>query len=271
MLRNRACQSGVAPQRKGGRYDRAVVVGAIVIIVAASWAYLLYDDWAMRHMDIVDMAMPSRGPWGPVDIALIFAMWAIMMVAMMLPSVVPTLLVYHRLVIARRTGVNAAVPTGFFAAGYLFGWFAFSAAATLAQWGLHSAALISPQMVVSAPAVGGTLLLIAGAYQWTRFKYACLEHCRSPLQFLQTHWRAGAAGAFRMGARHGVYCIGCCWLLMTILFVVGVMNLFWIATLTLFVIAEKALPNAEWLARTSGLALIAWGGWLLSIAMMPAS
>ena len=270
MLRNRACQSGVAPQRKAARYDRAAVVGAIALIVAASWTYLLYDDWAMRHMDIVDMAMPSRGPWGPADMALIFAMWANMMIAMMLPSVVPTLLVHHRLVIARRTGANAFVSTGLFAAGYLFAWFMFSAAATVAQWCLHSAALISPQMVVNAPVVGGMLLVLAGVYQWTRFKYACLEHCRSPLQFLQIHWRAGAVGAFRMGARHGVYCIGCCWLLMTILFVVGVMNLFWVVALTLLVIAEKALPTGEWLARASGLALIAWGGWLLSITMMPA-
>jgi predicted metal-binding membrane protein len=214
------------------------------------------------------MAMPSRGAWGSVDLAMIFTMWAIMMVAMMLPSATPMLLVHHRLLIARRAVVNPAALTGLFASGYLSVWFAFSVVATLAQWGLHTAALISPSMVVTAPAIGGVLLVAAGIYQWTPFKYACLAHCRSPLQFLQIHWHGGASGSFRMGVRHGVYCIGCCWLLMTILFVVGVMNLVWVVAITLLVLAEKALPKADWLTRTSGLALVVWGGWLLSTTML---
>ena len=248
------------------RRDPWALAGGLFALFAASWAWLIYQHWAMQHMDIVEMAMPSTGPWSAEDLVLIFVMWAIMMVAMMLPSALPMLLVYRRVVASRGANAPLGILTGVFAAGYLFAWTVFSAIATLAQWVLHAAALISPMLVVSAPSLGGTLLVAAGIYQWTPLKHACLARCRSPLMFLTTHWRDGPSGAFVIGICHGFYCTGCCWLLMAILFVVGVMNIAWIVVLATLVLAEKVLPKGEWIARASGIALIVWGGYLLATA-----
>jgi predicted metal-binding membrane protein len=252
------------------RRDLWALAGGLSALFAASWAWLIYQHWAMQHMDIVEMAMPSTGPWSAEDLMLIFVMWAIMMVAMMLPSALPMLLVYCRVVASRGANAPPGIRTGVFAAGYLFAWTVFSASATLAQWVLHAAALISPMQMVSAPSLGGTLLIAGGIYQWTPLKHACLARCRSPLMFLTTHWRDGASGAFVIGVRHGFHCTGCCWLLMAVLFVVGVMNIAWIVILATLVLAEKILPKGEWIARASGIALIVWGGYLLaSTAHMP--
>ncbi len=248
------------------RGESWALAGGLAALFAASWAWLIYQRWAMQHMDIVDMAMPSTGPWSADDFVLIFVMWAIMMVAMMLPSALPMLLVYRRVVAMRGANASPEILAGMFATGYLFAWTVFSAIATLAQWLLHAVALISPMMVVSAPAVGGALLVAAGIYQWTPLKHSCLARCRSPLMFLMTHWRDGAFGAFIVGVRHGFYCIGCCWLLMAILFVVGVMNMVWIVVLATLVLAEKFLPKGEWIARMSGIALIVWGAYVLATA-----
>jgi predicted metal-binding membrane protein len=209
--------------------------------------------------------MPSRGHWTAADLAMVFTMWAIMMVAMMLPTAVPMLLTYRRLLIVRGLTASPAATTSVFAAGYLCAWTVFSVLATLAQWQLHNATVLSPDLALTTPAFAGVLLMAAGVYQLTPFKQVCLEHCRSP-HFLLLHWRDGAIGAFRMGVHHGVYCIGCCWLLMAILFVVGVMNVMWVAAITLLVLAEKALPGGPWLARLGGLALLFWGGALLWMA-----
>jgi predicted metal-binding membrane protein len=243
-----------------------ILTGGLFLLFASSWAWLIYQCWAMQHMDIVAMAMPSTGPWSANDLGLIFIMWAVMMIAMMLPSALPMLLVYRRVVAARGAKASPEILTGVFAAGYLFAWIVFSAVATLAQWGLHAAALISPMMTVNAPVTGGTLLVVAGIYQWTLLKHACLARCRSPLMFLTTHWRDGASGAFCIGGRHGFDCTACCWLLMTILFVVGVMNIAWIVVLATLALAEKVLPKGELIARASGIMLMVWGGYLLSTA-----
>ncbi len=248
------------------RRDPWALAGGLSALFSASWAWLIYQHWAMQHMDIVEMAMPSTGPWSADDLVLIFVMWAIMMMAMMLPSALPMLLVYRRVVASRGANAPPGILTGVFAAGYLFAWTAFSAIATLAQWVLHAAALISPMMMVSAPSLGGTLLVAVGIYQWTPLKHACLARCRSPLLFLTTHWRDGAPGAFVVGSRYGFYCTGCCWLLMAILFVVGVMNIAWIAVVATLVLAEKVVPKGELIARASGIALIVWGGYLLATA-----
>jgi predicted metal-binding membrane protein len=245
------------------RLDRWMLLGGVAALLVASWAWLLYQVWAMAHMDIVAMAMPSLGPWSPADLWLVLVMWAVMMVAMMVPSVVPVVLLYQRVVAARDASAPPAVLTGFFLAGYLLVWTLFSSAATLLQWALHSAALISPMMRISAPALGGTVLIFAGVYQWTPLKHACLARCRTPLAFLLNSWRNGRAGALAMGVQHGLYCAACCWLLMAILFVVGVMNLVWIVALAALVLAEKLLPQGERLARASGIALAAWGVWLM--------
>jgi predicted metal-binding membrane protein len=243
-------------EESNSRIDRWCLTGALAALLAASWAYLLYEDWAMRHMDSVAMAMPGAGAWSAADFALVFAMWAIMMVAMMLPSALPMVLIYRRLAAARSS--HPLRLTAIFVAAYLTVWTAFSALATLAQWGLHTLALVTPSAILTSPWLAAALLIAAGAYQWTAAKRACLTGCAAPLQFLQTHWRDGAGGAWRMGMVHGAYCVGCCGLLMALLFVYGVMNLVWIGALAAYVLAEKLLPTVSWLPRATGVVLIGW-------------
>jgi predicted metal-binding membrane protein len=240
------------------RHDHAIVIVGASTIALLGWAYLVYQGWAMQHMDLVVMAMPSIGVWGLMDLLLVFAIWAVMMV----PSATPMLLAFATISRSRSAQGRAFVPLWVFLAGYLVLWTAFSLAATLAQWGLHSLALISPMMVGTSPLLGSLLLIAAGVYQWTPLKEACLRHCRSPVQFLLTCWQDGSAGAFLMGLRHGAYCLGCCWLLMAVLFAVGVMNLAWIAALSVFVLLEKIIPRGFWVAKVAGLFLMGWGGWM---------
>jgi predicted metal-binding membrane protein len=242
---------------------RLLTLGLLALLVLAGWAWLVYEGWAMSHMDAVDMAMPSRGAWTAFDLWLVFAMWAIMMVAMMVPSATPVLLLYQRMVAGREPSAPPVPMTVFFLAGYVLAWTLFSAVATLLQWALHAAALMSPLMEVQSRRVGAAILILAGLYQCTPLKQACLRHCRSPLSFLLNSWRKGKAGALLMGMEHGLYCTGCCWLLMAILFVVGVMNLAWVAAITLFVLVEKLAPQGERVARVSGALLLAWGVWLI--------
>ena len=244
------------------RQDRAIVVLGAAVISMLGWIYLFYQGWAMQHMNIVAMAMPSTGAWGLMDLLVVFAMWAVMMVAMMVPSATPMLLIFATIARSRRAQERAFVSVWVFLTGYLIWWTAFSVAATLAQWGLHSLALISPMMVGTSPVLGSVLLVVAGIYQWMPFKLACLRHCRTPLQFLLTYWQDGTAGAFLIGLRHGAYCLGCCWLLMAVLFAVGVMNLAWIAALSVFVLLEKIIPRGLWVAKVAGLILIGFGGWM---------
>jgi predicted metal-binding membrane protein len=204
----------------------------------------------------------AGGPWDAVQLALTFAMWTVMMVAMMLPSAAPMILFFHRIAADRAAKGQPAVPTAVFAGAYLAVWTAFALAATGAQWGLHEAALLSPLLRVSSPLLGGALLAAAGVFQLTPLKHACLARCRTPLGFLLTEWREGARGAWVMGLRHGAFCTGCCWALMALLFVGGVMNLLWVAALAVVVLAEKVLPRGELLGRLGGGLLIAWGAWV---------
>ena len=164
----------------------------------------------------------------------------------------------------RQNAARPLVPVGIFLAGYLAVWTAFSAVATLAQWGLHKAALLSPAMAATSPYLNGGLLIAAGVFQWTPLKRMCLKGCRSPLSFLMSEWREGKAGAFIMGLRHGSYCVGCCWILMALLFVAGVMNLLWVAVIALFVMAEKTVPRGELLGHITGVALVAAGAALMA-------
>ena len=192
-------------------------------------------------------------------VLLLFVMWAVMMVAMMVPSAAPMVLAFLTVNQRRQTAGRPLVPVGIFLAGYLAVWTAFSAVATLAQWGLHKAALLSPAMAATSPVLNGGLLIAAGVFQWTPLKRACLKGCRSPLSFLMSEWRDGTAGAFVMGLRHGTYCVGCCWILMALLFVAGVMNLLWVAVIALFVMAEKIFAHGELLGRITGVVLAAAG------------
>ena len=186
--------------------------------------------------------------------ALIFLMWAIMMVAMMLPSAAPTILLVAAL--ARGRSMPSA---GLFTLGYVLVWIGFSLVATLLQWGLDKAGMLSETMAASSAVIAGIVLIAAGVYQWTPLKQACLRHCRTPLAFLTHHWRQGAAGAVTNGVRHGLFCLGCCWTLMVLLFVGGLMNLLWIAGLAFLVLIEKTLPWGGRMSRVTGAALVAWG------------
>jgi predicted metal-binding membrane protein len=212
-----------------------------------------------RAMEAGPMAMMGLHPWTPAHFGMMFAMWAIMMAGMMLPSATPTTLVYAAVARkASREGTPVA-PVATFVAGYLFMWTLFSLGATVAQWGLERAALLSPMMVSSSPALGGALLVSAGVYQLTPFKDVCLEHCRSPAHFIAGHWQPGIHGALRMGIEHGAYCLGCCWVLMGLLFFGGVMNLLWIATIALFVLLEKVVPYGAGGGRFAGVGMILTG------------
>jgi predicted metal-binding membrane protein len=240
------------------RRDRLLVVSCLLLVIVLSWGYLISGAGMMHEMG--DMLMPmSMGPWTPAHAALVLAMWAVMMAAMMLPSAAPTILLYATIARRRAERGGPAGAAGAFALGYLCVWAAFSVAATVLQFGLERAALLSPMMQTTSRVLAGVVLIANGVYQWMPLKQACLRHCRSPLDFILTRWRPGAGGALRMGLDHGTVCVGCCWLLMLLLFVGGVMNLAWIAGIALFVLIEKLSPAGHWIGRGAGVLLIAWG------------
>lgn len=236
----------------------AAGLGTVALL---AWVYLVYQASAMGEMS-AGMAMPDSAPWRLHDLIPVFAMWTIMMIGMMLPAASPMLLFYAQRRRLRGGPGRPGLDSIIFLLGYLLVWTAFSLLASLIQWALHNHLLISPTMVGSNPQLGGFLLIAAGLYQWTPGKHACLARCRSPIGFLLTEWRNGPRGALIMGIRHGLFCTGCCWMLMLVLFVVGVMNLTWIALLTAWVLLEKSAGQQFWLARLAGLALIAWGLWM---------
>ncbi len=236
------------------RRDRAVVVSGICAVAALAWAYTVSRTQDMGNMDM-GIAMPTMQSWSFIDFISMFLMWAIMMVAMMVPTAAPMILMFATVNRRRQEQERPYVPTAVFLSGYLLVWTSVSVLATVAQWGLHEAALLSPMMVSTSPMFGGLLLVAAGIFQWTPLKYACLTHCRSPLSFLMTDWQEGHQGALIMGLKHGSYCTGCCWLLMALLFVAGVMNLLWVATMTAFVLVEKAVPRGNRVGRVAGVVL----------------
>lgn len=223
-----------------------------------AWWYL-FDMAGGMSGDMLNMSIPVIAAWNLTDLVLLFIMWTVMMIAMMVPSAAPMILAF--VTVNQRRGSNArpVVPAYVFVLGYVATWSAYAAVATMAQWGLHTAALISPKMVVTSPLLSGGILVAAGIFQWTPLKRACLTECRSPLTFLMSEWREGTRGAFVMGLRHGSYCVGCCWMLMALLFVAGVMNLLWVAAIATFVIAEKLLPSGRLVGGLSGAALTAIG------------
>ena len=203
--------------------------------------------------------MPHMQAWGATEVLLTWVMWAVMLVAMMTPSAAPMILMFATVNRRHRGQQGPVVPTTVFLLGYLLVWGGFSVVATLAQWGLHTAALLSPMMVSTSPMLGGLLLLAAGIFQWTPLKSTCLTQCRSPLGFLLTEWREGTWGALVMGFRHGMYCVGCCWVLMALLFVAGVMNLLWVAAIAALVLVEKVLPRGKLVGRVAGGVLLLAG------------
>jgi predicted metal-binding membrane protein len=265
------------------RRDRRIVAGALGVIAALAWAYVL---WLAADMDMGGMNMsgfrmvpagvgimaPAAAPWSAVEFALVFVMWAAMMVGMMAPSAAPMILMYARV---SRRGMVAGKPfaaTGWFAAGYFLAWTGFSLAATFIQWVLDREALLDARMAGANKLLGAAILIAAGIYQWTPVKNACLAYCQTPFGFLMSHggFRGDVRGCLRLGLLHGTYCVGCCWILMALLFVVGVMNVLWIALLALLVLLEKLTPWGQWIARIAGVVCVAAGVWMLIDATAPA-
>jgi predicted metal-binding membrane protein len=272
------------------RRDRAVTLAGLAVLCVLAWGYILAgagmgaSAWDMTTfslfphlhmapasgvpaMDMPGMEMSGGAtapvPWSPALWALTVAMWWIMMIAMMVPSAAPTILLYarvHRHAQAQGQLREKLAPTGAFAAGYLLVWLAFSLAATALYWALENTGLVSAaRMGLQSRWLAGAVLIAAGVYQLSPLKYVCLAHCRAPASFLAQHWRPHGWGALRLGALHGAYCVGCCWILMALLFVGGVMNVAWIAALAVLVLIEKVLPAGQWVGRGAGAILIVWG------------
>ncbi|MEX0859811.1 MAG: DUF2182 domain-containing protein [Cucumibacter sp.] len=258
--------------------DRVAAAASLAIVTLLAWAYVL---WLSAHMamppapsgDMAGMDMggasealaPGFRVWAPPEFGFTFAMWSVMMVGMMTPSIAPTVLLYAA--VGRKAAERGAplASTGWFFAGYLAVWVGFSAVATLAQWTLTSLALLTPMLAVSSQVLGGLLLVAVGLYQWTPLKGACLRACQAPLDFLMAHggFRTEWFAAARLGMAHGIYCLGCCFALMGLLFVGGIMNLLWIAGLAILILLEKTVPAGRLIPRISGALFGAAGVWLL--------
>jgi predicted metal-binding membrane protein len=261
------------------KHDRAVTAAALVVLCCLAWAWLLtgaglgmstgemmraalfpHQDATMR---MPGMEMPDGQGWSLARSAIVVAMWWTMMIAMMIPGAAPTILLYARVhghAAGQAAPRRGLAPTGAFVAGYLLIWLAFSAAAAGAQWLLERQGVLSTETLSSnSRFLSAATLILAGLYQLSPLKQACLSHCRAPGSFLARHWRPGVAGAVRLGALHGAFCLGCCWMLMLLLFVGGVMNLVWIAALALLVVLEKIVGGGARTSFAAGLALIGWG------------
>ncbi len=256
-------------------HDRILIAIALVLASGFAWLSLLNMSMSPAAMDMSSMDMSSMEgmemgaaamPWTPSYAAMVFAMWAIMMVAMMLPSAAPMILLYARVAGQTPSEGTTLAPTIVFAGTYVAVWTLFSLVATLVQWALSGAQLLSDTtMALGNARIGGALLVVAGLYQLTPLKQLCLANCRSPFSFLMAHWRTGYAGAIRLGLIHGAYCIGCCWLLMALLFFGGVMNLAWVAALAGVVLIEKIMPVGDRVGQIAGvLAMLAGGGFLIA-------
>ena len=244
-------------------HQRAAPIVLLILFPLVCWSWIVVMARDMYGPMTGASAWMMTREWDARHVFLLWAMWAVMMTAMMLPSAAPFLLLYGAAARRRAAGRRATYEIYALAAGYVAMWSLFSVAAAAAQRLLSTLLILSPMMSVTSPILGAAVLLVAGVYQMTPLKRACLRQCQSPMSFLMHHWRPGALGAFRMGIDHGVYCLGCCWALMVLLFVGGVMNLAVIAALTVFVGFEKLGPFGAHTARASGVLLIGAGVWML--------
>jgi predicted metal-binding membrane protein len=258
------------------RRDRVIVAAALFVLTGLAWAYML---WLAANMDMggMDMSgfrmvptgmalmMPTTSPWSATELALVFAMWAVMMVGMMTPSATPMILIYARVGRQAAQQGKPFASSSWFAGGHLLAWIGFALVATFGHWALERGNWLTPEMATASGALSGVVLVAAGLYQWTPFKDACLRQCQRPLQFIQRHggFRPDALGSLALGARHGAYCVGCCWVLMTLLFVGGVMNVLWIAAMTILVLLEKTIRAGRVISLVSGTVLFAGGLWML--------
>src|SRR5215472_6694586 len=260
------------------RRDRVVVILALAFMTALAWSYLLWlsADMSMGGMDMGNFRMvpsgmglmvPAHAPWQAMEFGFVFVMWTVMMVGMMTPSAVPMILMYARAGRHAKAQGTPLAATVWFAGGYFLVWIAFVLLATLVHWALELTALLDSWMASTSNVLGGLVFLAAGTYQWTRLKNVCLAQCQKPFAFLMLHggYRPDAPGSLMLGLRHGAYCVGCCWVLMALLFVGGVMNVLWIAALALVVLLEKVTPFGRRIASLAGMVFIAAGVWLFSI------
>src|SRR5437660_1275856 len=255
------------------RRERRLIGASLCAIALLAWFYTIYEARRMNATGVCEcMRMKMSGPelssWPIATLVPLFFMWVIMMIAMMLPSALPMILTFAAVARNRQRLGRPYIPMSIFVLGYFAIWSAFSALAAGGQWWLHRHALLSSSMMSTSGWLGGMLLLGAGIFQFTPLKQACLTHCRGPLEFIMTRWREGSGGAFRMGLEHGAFCTGCCWALMALLFVAGVMNIFWIAALSLLVCLEKMLPARARINVASGLLLAGSGVCLLAHRLM---
>lgn len=249
--------------------ERRTLLAGVVAISAAAWGWMVHMAFEMEDMMAGGLSQawmpPPGGPWSGYDFWMLFVMWAVMMVAMMTPSSLPMLRMFRTMQTGRARLGHATYSWGFLLAGYLAAWTLFSAVATFGQKFLHDWLLLTPMMESRSLWFSGGLLIAAGLYQWTPWKDACLHQCRSPMQFLMAHWRDGAAGAWHMGFSHGLFCVGCCWVLMLMLIGLGMMNILWVAAVTLFVLAERGLPPpARAFRAITGIVLLVAGFLVLS-------
>jgi predicted metal-binding membrane protein len=245
-------------KRTGG-----IVLASLLVVIVSAWAYIV----AGAGMDMgktfgtIDLMTQT---WTPAYFLLMLVMWCVMMVAMMLPSAAPMILLFSALSRKNDENGSAVVPTVIFVTGYVAAWGGFSVVATSLQWVLEKLTVLTPLMTSASLPIGSALLVAAGIYQLTPLKHTCLRHCRSPIDYLGHKWRSGKMGALIMGLEHGLFCLGCCWVLMLLLFYGGIMNLMWIIGLALFVLLEKVAPAGHWMGRFSGIALIIWGATILA-------
>jgi predicted metal-binding membrane protein len=262
------------------RRDRIIVILALGLLTGLAWSYLLClsVDMSMGRMDMTGFRMipsgmalmvPADMPWRAMEFIFVFAMWTVMMVGMMTPSAAPMILMYARVGRQIQAHGRPLAATVWFATGYFLVWIAFALLATLVQWGFERTVLLDFTMATTSTVVGGLLFVAAGSYQWTRLKDACLIQCQKPFAFLMRHggFRGDALGSLMLGVRHGAYCVGCCWALMALLLVGGVMNVLWIALLALLILLEKVAPFGRQIALLAGVVLIAAGMWLFSMGM----
>ena len=257
-------------------HENLIVGSALFLLALLAWISMAWFAGQMQapapgisDMPGMDMGAmtPVFAPWSAAHVFFIFAMWSVMMVGMMTPSASPMILIYGQVARQAQTLGRTFAPPGWFALGYLFSWTLFAAAATAAQYGFERAALLTPMLATANKFVSGGVFIAAGLYQWTPLKDSCLTQCRAPLAFVQRHggFQPTPLGSLRLGARHGVYCVGCCGALMALLFVAGVMNLLWIAGLMIFVLLEKLAPGGRLLGRVAGIVAVAWGIWILAV------
>jgi predicted metal-binding membrane protein len=272
--------AGQAPSRRGLSGDQQVILVCLAAVCALAWLYLTLDAGAMPAagggapaaggmaamgmggMDMPGMEMRAPAPRPAAAFGLLAVMWVVMMTGMMLPSAAPMVLLYAA--VQRRRIGPPLLATGIFVAGYLLVWTLFGLAAAGLQQALNTLAVMTPQMALASRKLAGGVLIAAGIYELSPLKQACLRGCRGPLTFISAHWRPGLLGGLRMGAEHGLYCLGCCWALMLLLFVGGVMNILWIAGLAALVLVQKLLPHGAWSARLTGAVAVIAGVVLLA-------